>query len=194
MTDGSAEERERIVAAAHRSFLARGYLLTTIGDIAADAEVELRSVYSAFGSKVGVLSAVQDEAVVGDAQPVPLLDRDWVTELADLEPAAALHSVVTNVAAAVERASPVHQVVSGAASDPGVGELLDLLHAQRTETCRRLAELVAPAPELVDQLADTLYGVLSLETYHLLVVRRGWSRSRWEAWAERCLTAGLAAP
>ncbi|MDO9377636.1 MAG: TetR/AcrR family transcriptional regulator [Nocardioidaceae bacterium] len=193
MTAVDGSPRERIVTAAHGLFLAGGYLGTTMGEIATEAGVSLLEVFDVVGSKAGALAAVVDEAVVGDAEPVALLDRAWVAGLGSMSTEEALRSVVANLAEATERASPVHEVVASAASDPEVGALLSVLHAQRVETCARLAELVAPSPTVVDLLADQLYAVVGPECFHLLVVRRGWSRRRWERWAEQGLTAALAA-
>src|SRR5437763_16336971 len=78
----SRATRARIVEAATRVFVRDGYLTTTMAAIAAEAGVAVQSLYLGFGSKLGILSAAFDVAVVGDVEPVPLLERPWVRELA----------------------------------------------------------------------------------------------------------------
>jgi len=53
-----ANRRRRIVEAARREFLARGYNATTIEQIAAVAEVSPVTIYNHYGTKGGVLLAV----------------------------------------------------------------------------------------------------------------------------------------
>src|SRR3954469_18138399 len=75
----AAEEREatrtRVVAAAGELFLSRGYVATTMADIARTAGVALQSVYAAGQSKADLLHLVTDVAVAGDDQEVMLIDR-----------------------------------------------------------------------------------------------------------------------
>ncbi|HEX6419601.1 MAG TPA: helix-turn-helix domain-containing protein, partial [Acidimicrobiales bacterium] len=70
--------RQRIVAAATALFGERGYAATTVGAIAGEAGVAPATVYQAFGTKSAILKRALDEAIVGDAEPLPLLERDWV--------------------------------------------------------------------------------------------------------------------
>lgn len=179
--------RERVLSAAETLFRERGYVDTTIGAIAREAGVALRTIYSGYGSKVGILAAIQDRAVAGDGEPA-LLDQPWATDLHRLSAGEALHEVVQRFAAATERVAPIHRVIAAAASDPAVRELLDTLHAQRIRTCREIATRIGAAHP--DRLADELYALLGVETHELLVTRRGWSRDDWATFAARALAAG----
>src|SRR5437588_10112945 len=58
--------RLRVVEAARRLFLARGYVATTVADIAKEAGVALQSVYNAGRSKADRLQHVPDLAVARD--------------------------------------------------------------------------------------------------------------------------------
>src|SRR5260370_21557989 len=55
----AAQTRADILRAARRLFAERGYPATTIEAIAAEAEVSEATVYAGFGSKAGILSALQ---------------------------------------------------------------------------------------------------------------------------------------
>src|SRR4051794_40576867 len=72
-----------ICAAAYRLFCTKGYLATSIEDIAAAAGVARPTVFSAVGAKPVILRAVADQAMTGDAAPVPVADRDWWHEAVD---------------------------------------------------------------------------------------------------------------
>ncbi len=74
------QTRARIVDAALGLFCERGYSDTTIEAIAQQAGVAPATVYQAFGTKAAVLARVLDATVAGDADPIALLDRDWVRQ------------------------------------------------------------------------------------------------------------------
>lgn len=166
-----------------------GYLDTTMAAIAAEANVAVQTLYLAFGSKVAILTAAHDVAVVGDDKPVPLLDRPWVAEVrAEPHGPRALQIVLANTSSVIERVSPIYGVIQSAAADPEVNELLAATKAQRLTTMRALSnELAAKAGFAsglgVDRAADVLYAVVSDELYRVLVVERGWSPEDWRAWA-----------
>src|SRR3954468_12807436 len=67
--------RLRVVRAAHDLFLTRGYVATTMADVAREAGVALQSVYKAGQSKADLLHLVTDLAVAGDDDDVMLVDR-----------------------------------------------------------------------------------------------------------------------
>ena len=69
--------RRRILDAARAAFVARGYAGTTVRGIAAGAGVSVPTVELLFGTKAAVLKAAIDVAIVGDDEPVPVLDRAW---------------------------------------------------------------------------------------------------------------------
>ena len=48
---------------------------TTLAAIAERAGVSVETVYKGFGSKKGLLRAAIDVAVVGDAEPIPFVER-----------------------------------------------------------------------------------------------------------------------
>src|SRR3954447_26648782 len=77
-TRRAAATRARIVEAADRLFAERGYPATTIDPVAAEADVAVETVYARFKNKRNLLGAYLDVSIVGDAEPVPLLDRPEV--------------------------------------------------------------------------------------------------------------------
>src|SRR4051794_21129410 len=80
-----------ICAAASRLFAAKGYLATSIDQIAAEAGVARPTVFSAVGPKPAILKAVLDQAMAGDDAAVPVAERPWFREaLEEQDPA---HSI-----------------------------------------------------------------------------------------------------
>lgn len=83
MTRKSAREESiagtehRILTAAQVAFLENGYAATSLVQVAEQAGVSPRTVYVRFGTKAALLGRVVDVAVVGDAAPVPVMERDW---------------------------------------------------------------------------------------------------------------------
>ncbi len=188
-TERGRKTRARIVTAATTRFCEQGYLDTTMAAIATDAGVAVQTLYLAFGSKVAILAAAHDVAVVGDDEPLPVLERPWMAAIrTEPDGGRALELVMTNGLQIVERVSPIYGVIQAAAADADVAELLAATKAQRLATMRSFAEeLVAKdgyAPGVsADWAADVLYAVISDELYRLLVLERHWPSQDWKAWA-----------
>jgi AcrR family transcriptional regulator len=58
-------------------FLERGFAGSTMRVIASHAGVSVPTVELLFGTKGRLLKAAIDVAIVGDDEPVPVLDRSW---------------------------------------------------------------------------------------------------------------------
>src|SRR5450756_3045609 len=71
------QTRRRIVAAASRLFVQRGYASTSVADIAAEAGVVSRTIYRDFPNKRALLDQAIGVAIGGDDAPVMLRDRNW---------------------------------------------------------------------------------------------------------------------
>lgn len=190
---------ERILRAAAQLFAERGFLDTTMSAIAAEAGVAVQTLYLRFGSKVAILTAAHDAAVVGDTASTPLLERQWVADLGE-EPdgRAAVELLMSHVRQMAERVGPVYRVVQAAAADPDVRELDDRLQAQRYTTTRTWAEQLGRkdgfAPASIDEAADLLYAFTSPDFFRVLVSERHWSPDRWEAWVARTVADLLFPP
>ena len=72
-----------ICAAAYRLFSTKGYLATSIEDIAAEAGVARPTIFTAVGPKSTILRLVVDQALAGDDAPVPIAQRPWWREAID---------------------------------------------------------------------------------------------------------------
>lgn len=188
-TERGRKTRARVVDSSTTLFCEQGYLDTTMAAIAAAADVAVQTLYLAFGSKVAILTAAHDTAVVGDDEPTALLDRAWANDVRDdLDGPRALRIVITNTLAVVDRVAPLYYVIQTAAAEAEVGNLLARIKDQRLATMRALAAELATkdgfAPALsADEAADLLYAAVSNELHQMLVIERHWTKDAWERWA-----------
>jgi TetR/AcrR family transcriptional regulator, regulator of autoinduction and epiphytic fitness len=192
--------RRAVVDAARTLFLERGYGATTIEAISELSEVPPATVYRLFFSKRGILKALLDVSIVGDDEAVAMADRAPVRSLlADSDPANQLAGFVGMAAQINSRTAAVYRIlVSAAASDTDAAGLLHELTRQRQEGQGRIARSLARARALRPKLrerdaADIIHALLSPEVYGLLVVDRGWSTERYEAWLTQTLVDQLVA-
>src|SRR3979490_2637865 len=74
------ESRRAMLDAGRRLFLEHSYANTTIPMVAAEAGVSVQTVYKAFENKPGLVKALVDVALVGDDEPVPMMEREFVRQ------------------------------------------------------------------------------------------------------------------
>jgi AcrR family transcriptional regulator len=184
--------RRRVLDAAREAFVARGYAGTTVPAIAAAAGVSVATVELLFGTKAAVLKAAIDVAIVGDDEPVPVLERSW-TEVARRAPGAAefLGVVVGVLAPAQERsAGLVLAALEGSATDADLAALSDQLVSQRETTARWIVDTLAARaplrPELSHQQAvETVWLLMDPAVFVRLTRHRQWSLERYQDWIVR---------
>jgi hypothetical protein len=119
--------------------------------------------------------------IVGDTEPVPLLDRPQVKRLSAMKATQRQLEEIVSVAADItERIAPLYELVRGGATDDEIRGLLDRHESQRWHSVRTmLAGIESHLAVHVDDAADRLYALLSHDAYWLLVHRRRWARDRW---------------
>jgi AcrR family transcriptional regulator len=123
--DGSARRasavrtRERVLAAARELFVERGYAATSVGDIAAAAQVSVDTVYATVGRKPQILLTVVDMVLASSTRPLPAAERDYVRAVREAESAVAK---LTTYAAALARLMPTVSPLLLALRDAGLGD------------------------------------------------------------------------
>lgn len=188
--------RARILTAATALFIRDGYLVTTMAAIAEDSDVAVQSLYLRFGSKIAILKAALDAAVVGDLEPIPLLERAWVQRVEGLENGpAAVRLFVAEAKGIMGRTYPIYCAVLTAAAGEA-GELLAENRRQRYEGNLAIAELLSQKSGFARGLsvaaaADRIFGLVSEDHYGLLVAERGWSPDQWAIWCADLLVGVL---
>lgn len=194
----AGENRRAVLEAARRLFLERGYAATTVGAIAAAAGVSVETVYKAFRNKPGLVKAVVDIAIVGDDEPVPMLERGRVRRMeAETDPRRKLAMYGEHLADSAPRRVPVELLVrAAAASDPGAARVWDQLAAERLAGMGFFARHLDKEGHLrpgvsVEEARDVLWTYNSAEVYELLVMRREWTPQRYGRWIGDALAAAL---
>ena len=191
----AAETRLRIIEAAGTLFAERGYSGTTIDAVAAEADVAVETVYARFKNKRNLLAAYLDVAIVGDAEEVPLLDRDEVQQLRQTSDQREQVRRLAHLARTVlQRTATAHAVLNSAAAvDPEAAALADEDARRRRVTVRAYIDIVADAGPLRAGLSredatDTCLVLASPDAYAHLTVARGWTSARYERWLATNLT------
>jgi AcrR family transcriptional regulator len=181
------ETRRRVLAAATARFQRQGYAATTIRAVAADADVSVQTIESAFGSKPSLLKACIDVAIAGDDEPVPVLQREWTARAEAATGPAELLAVVAGVIGPAQERSAglVLAVFEGAASDDELDRLADELVRQRRGTATwivRALRRTSPFRASEREAVDTLWTLMDPAVHVRLVRRLGWSVARYQRW------------
>ncbi len=182
--------RRSILDAAQRLFERDGYVATTMEAIAAEAGVALKTVYSVFATKPGLLRAVWDLVLKGDVDDVPVADRAWYREMLD-EPDPGVSYGLTRPTPAWSRPAigPLLRVIRSAAVRRSrqrrpVGA--DPVRLLRQPACagglpRRARVRCAPASTPAEA-TDILWTLNHPDVWLLLAYERGWTPERFESW------------
>ncbi|MBC3191143.1 TetR/AcrR family transcriptional regulator [Pseudonocardia sp. C8] len=184
-----ADTESRLVRAATELFVERGYVATTLADVAARAGVAPRTVYVRFATKVALLQRCLDVAIGGDTRDIAVPDRDWF-RAAMTAPGRAdrIREMARITAWLMARSGPLLRVAQQAeALEP---EIAARAEAARDQTRRALdgfwrnmaADGLLPADAEIDWLADTGSVLGQAETYLLLDRTTGWDDQTYEAW------------
>jgi AcrR family transcriptional regulator len=197
----AAATRARIVGAAGRLFAERGYVGTTIDAVASEADVAVETVYARFKNKRNLLDAYLDLSIVGDAEPVPLLERPAVRAVAEAaDQREQLRLLARVMRGVLERNAPVHAVLRAAvAVDPDLDALAAEDDARRKATQRAFVDMLRARGPLRDGMSvgeavDTMAAIGSPDNYAYLTGRRGWTPARFERWLVDSLTALVLPP
>jgi AcrR family transcriptional regulator len=175
-----------ICAAAQRLFSTKGYLATSIADIAAEAGVARPTVFTAVGTKPVILKAVVDQAMAGDDEPHPVAERPWFTEALDEpDPERSIDLHTRNICRMLRRVVPLLRAMETAATlDEDAAALwADFRQQRRTGTAGIAADLAAKTTLRCPQrvLADMLFA-LPPDAYYRLVHEEGWSTEAFQHW------------
>lgn len=190
--------RLRVVEAARNLFLTRGYVATTMADVAQEAGVALQSVYKAGQSKADLLHLVADLAVAGDAQEVMLLERPNIVAISvESSPERQVKMIAAVIAATMERLAPVWVAYREAAAvDAKAAGNLVAAHRRRHETFAGVIDMLPKhrLREPPEESTDTAWAIGSIDVFLLLRSLREWDAVHYEEWLSRTLVDQLLTP
>jgi AcrR family transcriptional regulator len=188
--------RSAILGAARRLFAEQGYAATAVRPIAEEAGVAVQTLYTAFGSKQGLLLALVD-TVREQSEAQILGERIGQTD----EPLEMIRLAARIRRQILERCGDIVATFrEGAAGDPEVAAAYE--EGQRrtregvTGLCSRLQATGALRPELTLQRAvDQVAAMFSTEIFEELTGHRsGWSPDEYEQWLSERLSEILLPP
>ncbi|HEY5786989.1 MAG TPA: helix-turn-helix domain-containing protein [Microlunatus sp.] len=187
--------QSKIVTAAAELFIADGYHSTTLEQIAARAGVAVQTVYFHFGNKRSVLKQAVDVAVVGDEEPVPMLDRPWLDGArAETDPRKVIALWTSYGRSVLSRVGPIMGVVRDAAAiDPEMAVQWATNEAETASAFGVLAEQLDAMHALrvpVEEAIDILCALSGLSMYFTLA-GRGWTDEQWERFVVNALDHAL---
>jgi len=192
--DQARQTAARILTAAVQSFLERGYGVSTMASIAAAAGVSVPTVEARFGTKAHLLKAAVDTAIAGDDEPVPMLDRAWVTAARQARNAEDALFVVAAVlgAAQARSAGLLLALFEGASTDPELSILAEQMIAQRGRMAAWLVDALAERARLArdcsrDMLLDTVWILMDPALFDRLTRQRHWTLEQYEHWFARSI-------
>jgi len=189
------QTKHLILEAARNLFVTRGYAGATIDAIAQNAGVAPETVYAAFGNKRAILARLFDVSLVGDDQPIPLLDRQG--------PQAAMNATdqhrqielfADDIYEIMSRVAPLFDIMHGAAkTEPEIAEMLQNILNARVQGMLAFVSALARNGPLREGLtperaAETAWILTSAEVFTLLKTHRGWSEEFHKHWLADSLT------
>lgn len=187
--DKAASTRRRLLQAAHREFLAKGFHGATMAAIAREAGVAGQTVYFVFHTKAELLSAVIDAAVMGEDPPTTPQDTDWWAALHTAPSAEEiLRQFVRGAGELLARAARISEVLRAAAlTDPEVRVIFDRHDHLQVTGYRRVIDLASSKGPLragltPETATDVLLTLCGDSTYAQLTTERGWPHEQAINW------------
>jgi TetR/AcrR family transcriptional regulator of autoinduction and epiphytic fitness len=191
--------RRAILNAAAKLFVEPGYAATPLTTIAAEAGVAIQTVYKIFGSKRDLLSALVDVTVAGDDEPVPLAERQFVSDIQALPGARAkLARYAAHLTDTHARNATVMVALAGAATaDPDAAAIWRKNMDERRQAMTMFAAELAGTAELtvdMDTAIDVLWLAMDVRNYDWLVRERGWPPEKFQRWYVDTVAAAILGP
>lgn len=183
----AAATRREILQSAQRLFERQGYATTTMAAIATEAGVALKTVYIAFETKSGVLRALWNLLLRGDAGDAPVADQPWYREaLEEPDPQRQLRLVARNSRNVKQRIGAVLEVIRAAApTDPDIQALWKRIQTDFRANQHLIVESLDDKNALtssldVEHASDILWALNLSNLWQLLIAERGWTPEQYE--------------
>jgi hypothetical protein len=172
----AAQTRRLIIESARKLFYERGYASATIEAIV-------------FGNKQAILRNLVGITLVGDDEPVPLLERPFIKEAGlETDQRNLINKFAKDIYQIMSRMSPIFSLLrTTAKTDAEIAALLTRLLNERlggmsffVDQLNRIGPLREQA--LPDQARASVWALSSAEVFDLLTRDLGWSEERYIRW------------
>ena len=192
--DRARATRLRITKSAYTLFCERGYVGTTIADIAEAAGVAVQTVYFTFHTKSELLSRTYDFAVMGEGEPLAPEQQPWYRAMEE-EPGVtrALRHMASGVGEIIRRVTPLYLVARACAEgDPETARVMAFHENWRAQGYRQMLDLLRAKAELrvglsPERATQQLLLYAGMDVYHVLVDSYGWTHEEWVDWTVETL-------
>lgn len=197
--DQAEQTRRRVLDAAFRLFVDRGYAGTTIAAVAQKAGVSPETIYLTLGGKRGLLEGAIEMAIAGE-EDAPTRDNAWWAAASQLPTARErLEKMVEYSCRILARTRPIHVVIRGAADKEAFAAALSLrlLHDRVTNQTERIRAHLGDDLRRglsVAEAGQRYCALTSPELYHTLTVEFGWTAEQHEKWLTDLLETELLGP
>ncbi len=185
----SAQTRRRILDAARARIVDSGYRMTTIREVAEDAEVSVATVYELVGRKPQLVRELVELALSGADDAIPGEQRDYVTAMrAEPDARQKLEIYAAAIAEIQRRLAPLFLALrDAAATEPDAASVWATISERRATNMRHVVADLATTGQLRADLshaeaADTVWALNSPELYVLLTSERAWTPEHFARW------------
>jgi AcrR family transcriptional regulator len=189
------QTQRQIVEAARSLFVERGYAGATIESIAQQAGVATETVYASFGNKRAILSKLIDVSLVGDDQPVHLLDRQGPQAVQhETDQYRQIELFVDDMYEIMNRIAPIFNIMRVAAkTEPDIAEMFQNILGVRVQGMLVFVRALMKNGSLRDGLtpedaAESVWTLTSGEVFTLLTKNLDWSQKKYKQWMIDSLT------
>jgi len=190
------DAQRRVLDAALRLFLERGYPATTMAAVAAAAGVSVESVYKTHGSKARLVLALFHRSIAGPGDEPAEVRADRLSE-SEADPERRLRAFGALVGEVAPRVAPLMMLVrTAAAADADLVPVWEQMQAERLARMAGHARRLADAGQLrpgvtAEEARDVFWLYTAPEVFDLMVGQREWTAERFGAWVGEAYVAAL---
>lgn len=193
--------REAILHAAHRKFVADGYPRTSLASIAADAGVSEDLVYLHFTNKRSLLVEVLNFAVTGELDSPRVQEQERPRAVRDeRDQRAQIALFADDIAHRIDRARPIDDVMRSASEvDETIADKYRSMHNTRLANLTQLVHWIAANGPLRDGISEdkaaaTVWALASPDMHRMLIDGLGWNVETYADWLRQTLETVLLPP
>lgn len=193
------QTRRRILEAARKLFIQRGYAGATAEAMAAEADVSPQTIYAIFKNKKKILVSLMNVSpATGVEDHTPMPQRPNVGAVAqEHDQRRQIQMFAQVVANNLDQVAAVFEIMTDAARiEPDFDRIIQQLNKQRLEHMTLAVQQIAangPFREGIDEIyaRDTVWALTSGDVFLLLTRDRGWSKEDYAVWLEDMLIRAL---
>lgn len=183
----AARTRARILDAASKLFIERGYARTTMKDIAAQADVARDTVHAIFGSKAQVLTALIDLRLVPDGAVLNVTQRPDAQAIKDeADQRRQIELFAKFIAGISTELRPVFEVLrTASAVEPEMGKVFEDMDDFRLKNMQTYSTWIAARGPLrvnTRQAGEIIWALASPDVARMLCDELGWTESQHARW------------